>query len=121
VRNVSSAILLAALVVGVTGCGSSGSGSGGSRASPSSPTTPATSSPVQSGAEVFASANCGACHTYAAAGSQGQVGPNLDRIRATAAEITATIESGDGPMPPFAGKLTPAQIAAVTRFVQAGK
>lgn len=30
------------------------------------------------GAEVFASAGCGSCHTFAAAGATGSVGPNLD-------------------------------------------
>ncbi len=31
-----------------------------------------------SGAQVFASADCGSCHTLAAAGSTGTTGPNLD-------------------------------------------
>jgi cytochrome c oxidase subunit 2 len=31
-----------------------------------------------SGRELFASAGCGGCHTLADAGSQGQIGPNLD-------------------------------------------
>lgn len=31
-----------------------------------------------SGAQVFASAGCGSCHTLAAAGSTGTTGPNLD-------------------------------------------
>jgi mono/diheme cytochrome c family protein len=34
------------------------------------------------GAQIFASAGCGACHTLAAAGSSGQTGPNLDEFLA---------------------------------------
>lgn len=33
---------------------------------------------AEAGAQVFASANCGSCHTLAAAGSSGAIGPNLD-------------------------------------------
>lgn len=32
------------------------------------------------GKAVFASAGCGSCHTVAAAGASGQVGPNLDEV-----------------------------------------
>lgn len=34
------------------------------------------------GAQVFASAGCGSCHTLAAAGSTGEVGPNLNEFLA---------------------------------------
>lgn len=34
------------------------------------------------GAQLFASASCGSCHTLAAAGSTGEVGPNLDEFLA---------------------------------------
>src|ERR671937_1181258 len=37
------------------------------------------------GAAVFASAGCGTCHTLAAAGSHGSLGPNLDKLRPPAA------------------------------------
>jgi cytochrome c oxidase subunit 2 len=36
------------------------------------------------GAQVFASAGCGGCHTFAPAGSDGQIGPDLDDIAAAA-------------------------------------
>jgi plastocyanin len=35
-----------------------------------------------SGAQIFASAGCGSCHTLAAAGSTGKTGPNLDEFLA---------------------------------------
>jgi mono/diheme cytochrome c family protein len=36
------------------------------------------------GKAVFTSAGCGACHTYAPAGSTGKVGPDLDHLAADA-------------------------------------
>jgi cytochrome c oxidase subunit 2 len=36
------------------------------------------------GAAVFASSGCGGCHTFAPAGSKGQIGPNLDNLAADA-------------------------------------
>ena len=32
------------------------------------------------GGQVFANNGCGSCHTFAAAGSHGAVGPNLDEV-----------------------------------------
>ena len=55
------------------------------------------------GAQVFADNGCGACHTLAAAGSTGTIGPNLDEVlagqsaKAIAASIVdpeATLSSG---------------------------
>ncbi|HVS29062.1 MAG TPA: cytochrome c [Solirubrobacteraceae bacterium] len=69
------------------------------------------------GAEVFASAGCGSCHTLKAAGKSGAVGPNLDQVRPDAATVTKIVRSGRGAMPSFAGKLSSAQIAAVATYV----
>jgi cytochrome c oxidase subunit 2 len=47
------------------------------------PTTPANASPAQqneAGKQVFAANGCGGCHTLADAGSNGQIGPNLDDV-----------------------------------------
>lgn len=38
--------------------------------------------------------NCGSCHTLSAAGTQGQVGPNLDTVRLDEAAIVAAIKNG---------------------------
>ena len=43
------------------------------------------------GSQLFASAGCGACHTLAAAGTTGQVGPNLDEFLAPD-DTTAGVE-----------------------------
>jgi cytochrome c6 len=54
---------------------------GGADASPGS-TVPADN---QQGLQVF-QINCGACHTLAAAGTDGRIGPNLDQLLGTGAK-----------------------------------
>lgn len=66
---------------------------------------------------------CASCHTLAAAGATGTVGPNLDQLKPPLARIVRQVTNGGAVMPPFKGKLTPAQIAAVATYVSsnAGK
>jgi cbb3-type cytochrome c oxidase subunit III len=61
--------------------------------------------------------NCAGCHTFAAAGTNGKVGPNLDQISPTADRIAEQIRNGGGGMPPFQGQLTDQQIQALAKFV----
>ena len=70
-----------------------------------------------SGAAVFASAGCARCHTLKAAGATGSVGPDLDQVRPSAADVSQVVKSGSGAMPSFSGKLSDAQIAAVASYV----
>ena len=67
--------------------------------------------------------NCSSCHTLKAAGATGTVGPNLDQLKPDEPTVPHQVEVGGGPMPPFKGKLTDAQITAVAKFVadNAGK
>jgi mono/diheme cytochrome c family protein len=109
-------------------------------------TTPTTTTPTNTnaaGKSVFTSAGCGGCHTFAAAGASGTIGPNLDtRLRSDCATpaskrirgatlnkcihtaITdpyAYLPSGykAGIMPNSFGKtLTPAQLQALVSFIQ---
>jgi len=69
------------------------------------------------GKQVFATAGCGGCHTLKAAGSSGNVGPNLDDLRPALAAVQAQVASGGGGMPSFSGDLSPAEIDAVARYV----
>ncbi len=69
------------------------------------------------GRAVFASAGCAACHTLAAAGATGRVGPNLDAARPSAALVAERVTNGKGAMPSFRSRLTPAQIADVAAYV----
>ena len=78
---------------------------------------PAAAAAAAPGAAVFRTAGCGVCHTLAAAGAHGTLGPNLDRLHPTAAAVRAQVTHGGGNMPAFAGQLTPAQIRAVAAYV----
>jgi mono/diheme cytochrome c family protein len=49
----------------------------------------------QHGQQLFV-AHCGACHTLDAAGTVGQVGPNLDDISITEADVLHAIRTGGG-------------------------
>jgi mono/diheme cytochrome c family protein len=69
------------------------------------------------GKAVFASAGCGSCHTLAAAGSTGNVGPNLDDAKPSKELVVTRVTEGKSPMPAFDGQLTPQQIADVAAFV----
>ena len=59
---------------------------GGADASPGS-TVPADN---KQGLQIFR-INCGACHTLAAAGTDGEIGPNLDQLLGTGAKITDVV------------------------------
>jgi mono/diheme cytochrome c family protein len=69
------------------------------------------------GKEVFASAGCGSCHTFADAGTTGTIGPDLDQSSADFAAAEAQIRSGGGGMPPFEGQLSDEEIANVAAYV----
>lgn len=77
------------------------------------------------GAAIFKGAGCAGCHTLAAAGSTGTVGPNLDQLgsKLTVAIVAKQVTNGGAVMPAFKGKLTAAQIQAVAKYVSsvAGK
>ena len=77
---------------------------------------PAAADPA-AGAKVFTSAGCGSCHTLAAAGASGQIGPNLDAVKPGFDQVQAKVESGGGGMPSFAGRLSEDQIRDVAAFV----
>jgi mono/diheme cytochrome c family protein len=72
------------------------------------------------GESIFASAGCGGCHTLAAAGSTGTVGPNLDESQPSLELAVDRITNGQGGMPAFAGQLSEEQIQAVAEFVTGG-
>jgi mono/diheme cytochrome c family protein len=94
---------------------------------PFDPATPPAPKPPEGGdtdgESIFASAGCGSCHTLAAAGSDGTVGPNLDESRPSLELAVDRITNGQGGMPSFEGQLSEEQIDAVAKFVadNAGK
>ena len=69
------------------------------------------------GAKVFADAGCGGCHTLAAAGSTGAVGPSLDGTQLSADRIATQVRRGGNGMPSFDSKLSDREIADVASYV----
>jgi mono/diheme cytochrome c family protein len=99
-----------------TASSSSTSASGGGSAT-------ASAAQLKAGMKVFNTAGCASCHTLAAAGSTGTVGPNLDQLKPSDALVTHQVINGGGGMPAFGSILSKAQIASVALFVSsvAGK
>ena len=71
----------------------------------------------EAGADVFASAGCGSCHTLAAAGATATVGPSLDLAKPSEALVVERVTNGKGAMSSFAGQLSEQQIADVAAYV----
>ena len=62
-------------------------------------------------------AQCGTCHTLRAAGSEGQIGPNLDEIKPSIDQIIYVVTNGIGVMQSWEGILTKEEIEAVAYYV----
>jgi mono/diheme cytochrome c family protein len=69
------------------------------------------------GATVFADNDCGNCHTLAAAGSSGTIGPNLDDLQPDFDTVVEQVTNGGGAMPAFGGRLSEQQINDVAAYV----
>lgn len=77
----------------------------------------ATEGDAANGKKVFASAGCGGCHTFSAAGSTGTVGPNLDDASVDVDAAVQQVKNGGGGMPAFGDRLSDQEIADVAAFV----
>ena len=114
--------MLCACALTFAACGGSSSSSTSSSSSQStaagqtSGSTTTQSVANSEGAKIFAS-NCAQCHALAAAGANGQVGPNLDELAPDAATVNAKVTNGGGGMPAFGDVLTGAEIDAVSAYV----
>jgi cytochrome c oxidase subunit II len=101
----------------------------GREAEPSATAPRATSVEQSSGRAVFARMGCGTCHTLAAAGSAGTIGPNLDErlgphTRASLVErITRPPSSEDFSAMPtdFGSRLNGRELDALVRFLLAAR
>ena len=72
------------------------------------------------GLEIFnETAGCAACHVLKAAGSKGNIGPNLDTVSMTIESVTDMVTNGLGVMPAFGeGEiLTKEEIEIVSYYV----
>ena len=90
---------------------------------------------AKTGEQIFTAAGCAGCHTFAPAGSNGTIGPNLDDLAAAAAKrepgksaedyvresiTTRGPSSSEGfgnSMPSFEGRLTDEQIQALVDYL----
>ena len=61
--------------------------------------------------------SCALCHVLQDAGAAGTIGPSLDELKPDKARVLEAVRKGVGVMPPFADKLTRAQIEAVADYV----
>jgi mono/diheme cytochrome c family protein len=117
--------LLLVLTVGLAGCG------GGEEVSPTPETVEGTlpeattqESPgselegdAAAGEAIYAENGCGGCHTLEAAGSSGNIGPNLDESQPDVELAIDRVTNGAGAMPAFGEQLEPQEIADVAAFV----
>ena len=89
---------------------------------PASQPQRAAAAPAPKGRAVFAELGCGSCHTFRAAGSSGEMAPNLDQVvkRHTRASLRAVITSPPPSIMPrnFAGRMTDAEFDALVAFLK---
>ena len=116
---------VAVLSVAVLVIATAGGGGGGKSGDSGSKDAAGAGSP---GEKIFTSEGCSDCHTLAAAGATGKVGPNLDELRPNQQTVARQVRNGGNGMPSFKDKLTPTEIDQVAAFVstaagtgQAGK
>ena len=62
-------------------------------------------------------AQCGASHTLQAAGSEENIGPNLDQLKPSIPQIIYAVTNGIGVMQAWEGILTYEEIQAVAHYV----
>ena len=69
------------------------------------------------GEEIFAANGCGGCHVLDAAGTSGNIGPNLDESQPDLELVIERVTNGAGAMPAYGDQLEPQQIADVAAYV----
>ena len=111
--------LLVLATLGLAACGGSSDDSGSDTAPPEPAPKPSQAGGQDSNAEgesIFV-ANCSSCHTLSAAGAAGAVGPNLDELMPSEAQVKTIVTNGGNGMPSFAASLDSAEIDAVSKYV----
>ena len=112
------ALLLAfAFAVGGFFVGRETGGGGGGATTTETGASAAITGDAEAGAEVFASSGCDGCHTLAAAGATGNIGPSLDVSKPTEALVIDRVTNGKGQMASFSESLSEQQIADVAAYV----
>jgi mono/diheme cytochrome c family protein len=72
---------------------------------------------AQAGETIFNEQGCGGCHVLEAAGSSGNIGPNLDEAKPSYDLIVERVTNGQGVMPAFGDELSEQQIQDVAAYV----
>ena len=120
-RRSTIALVLVAGSLALVGAGCGGDDDSDSAEPPAATTTEdgggGGTGDAANGEEVFASAGCGGCHTFEAAGSTGSVGPNLDDLSPSFDQVVSQVTNGGGAMPAFGGDLSEQEINDVAAFV----
>ena len=111
------ALVVATGALAAAGCGGDDGGGTAEPAPATTATTAGQAGDAANGKEVYASAGCGGCHTFEAAGSTGSVGPNLDELAPSYDAVVSQVTNGGGAMPSFEDKLTAQEIRDVAAFV----
>jgi len=60
---------------------------------------------------------CGVCHSLTAANAQGVVGPNLDSLKPSLAQVINAVSQGVGAMPAYGEQLNSSEVEALAAFV----
>ena len=72
----------------------------------------------EKGKDIFLNvAACSTCHILRDAGSEGQIGPNLNEIKPNKMRVLSAVTNGIGVMPAYEGQLTSEEIEAVAHYV----
>ena len=61
--------------------------------------------------------NCATCHALSDAGSNADIGPNLNQIKPDIGRVILAVTNGIGVMPAYEGILTAEEIEAVATYV----
>ncbi|MEZ5892093.1 MAG: cytochrome c [Parvularculaceae bacterium] len=82
------------------------------------PLSTLTAQDASDGAALFADWGCGGCHTLAAAGAAGRIGPAFDGDPNLSFDyIVARVTNGQGAMPAFGGQLSEEEIADLAAYI----
>ena len=100
--------------------GENKSGEGGEKEEEDAEEGGGASSELAAGEEVF-DTNCSSCHTLAAAGTNGNVGPNLDELKPSDALVEKQVTNGGGGMPAFGSTLSKEEIKHVANSCRPGR
>ena len=83
-----------------------------------SSSTASADSKMELGLEVYNNkAMCGTCHVLDAAGSMGNIGPNLDQLKPSLDKIIYAVTNGIGVMQAWEGIVSTEEIEAVAYYV----